>query len=103
MMVIINVVSKVQTKEVTGSNGLFEIRFQDADLIMPNRRARALEIRAPRDGEYTPGLYTLATESLTTDQWDQLRLRRHPVLVPLAEAVNLASKALKEERPRALA
>ena len=102
-MVIICVVSKVQTKEATGAKGQFEIRFQEADLIMPSRRARALEIRAPRDGEYTPGLYTLAAESLSTDRWDRLELRRHPVLIPLAEAVKLAEMALKEERPRALA
>lgn len=103
MVEIISVVSKVQTKDVRGPNGPFEIRFQDADRIMPNRRARALEIRAPRHGEYTPGLYTLAAESLSTNQWDQLELRRLPVLVTLAEAVNLAEKALKEGRPRALA
>ena len=102
-MVIISVVSKVQTKQVSGAAGQFEIRYQDADLIMPNRRARALEIRAPRDGEYRPGLYTLAAESLSTNQWDQLEMRRNLILIPLAEAVALAEKALKEERPRALA
>lgn len=101
-MVIINVLSKVQTKEVRGPNGPFEIRTQEADLIMPNRRARALEIPAPRDGEYPSGLYSLAAESFSTNQWDQLEMRRYPVLIPLAEAVALAEEALKE-RPRALA
>ncbi len=101
IMEIISVVSNVQTKELQGSNGPFEIRYQEADLIMPNRRARALEIRAPRDGEYPPGLYTVAAESFSTNQWDQLELRRYPVLIPLAEAVALAEEALKE-RPRAL-
>ncbi len=65
IMEIISVVSKVQTKELQSSNGPFEIRYQEADLIMPNRRARALEIRAPRDGEYPPGLYILAAESFS--------------------------------------
>ena len=44
---------------------------------MPNRRARALETRAPRDGEYPPGLYTLAAESSSTNQWDQLGVESH--------------------------
>ncbi len=100
-MEIISVISKVQTKEIKGSNGPFEIRYQEADLIMPNRRARALEIPAPRDGEYPPDLYTLAAESFSTNQWDQLVLRRYLVLIPLAEWVALAEEALKE-RPRAL-
>ena len=100
-MEIISVVSKVKTKEIRGSDGPFEIRYQEADLIMPNRRARALEIRAPRDGEYPPELYTLAAESFTTNQWDQLEMRRHPVLILLTEAVDLAHEMLKE-RPRAL-
>ena len=100
-MQIISIVSKVKTKEGRGSKGPFEIRFQEADLIMPNRRARALEIRAPRDGEYPLGLYTLAAESVTTNQYDQLELRRYLVLIPLAEAVAFAEEMLKE-RPRAL-
>ncbi len=77
IMEIISVVSKVQTKELQSSNGPFEIRYQEADLIMPNRRARALEIRAPRDGEYPPGLYTLAAESFSTNHWDQLGVESH--------------------------
>ena len=39
---------------------------------MPNRLSRALETRAPLDGEYPPGLYTLAAESFSTNHWDQL-------------------------------
>ena len=71
-MGIICVVSKVKTQEIRGSDGPFEVRYQEADLIMPNRRARAREIRAPSDGEYPPGRYTLAAESFKTKQWDQL-------------------------------
>lgn len=101
-MEIINVISKVKTREINASSGPFKIRFQDADLVMPNSRIRALEIRAPRDGEYPLGLYSLAPESFSTDRWDQLEMRRHPVLIPLTEAVAMAEQVLKE-RPRAIA
>jgi len=57
-MVIIGVVSEVTTKKGRTSSGPFEIRYQEADIIMPNRRASALETRTPRDGEYPPGSFT---------------------------------------------
>ena len=98
-MKINSVVSKAQTKKVKGPNGPFEIRHQEADNIMPNRRARALEIPAPCDGEYPPGLYSLAPVSFSTNQWDPLEMRRYPHLKSLAEAVALAGEMLKE-RPR---
>ncbi len=76
-MGIIGVVSKVQSKEVRGPDGPFEIRYQEADFIMLNRLVRALQTRAPRDGEYRPGLYILAAESFSTNQWDQLGVESH--------------------------
>ncbi len=64
-MEIISVVSKANTKKCRNSSGPFEIRYQEADFIMPIRRVRALETRTPRDGEYPPGLYILAAESFS--------------------------------------
>ncbi len=64
-MEIISVVSKAKTKKGRSSSGPFEIRYQEADFIMPIRRVRALETRTPHDGEYPPGLYILAAESFS--------------------------------------
>ena len=89
-MEIIGVVSEVTTKKGRTSSGPFEIRYQKADFIMPNRRAKALETRTPRDGEYPPGLYILAAEGFSINQWDQLGVECHRVVYGSGGKVYLA-------------
>ncbi len=76
-MEIISVVSKAKTKKGRSSSGPFEIRYQEADFIMPIRRVRALETRTPRDGEYPARPLHLGGGELLHNQWDQLAVESH--------------------------
>ncbi len=94
-MIVIDVVSKVKTRHVETADKSFDIRYQEADLLVPNGRPRPTEVRPPGKAEYALGFYTLAPQSLTTDTFDRLQLR-YVALVPLSDAIDTANHWLRK-------
>lgn len=99
-MIVIEVVSEAKTRHVETAEKSFDIRYQEADLLVPNGRPRPTEVRPPGKAEYAPGYYTLAPQSLTTDTFDRLQMR-YVALVPLSDAIDFANDTLaKRKTPR---
>ena len=96
-MIVIEVFSKVKTRHVETADKSFDIRYQEADLLVPNGRPRPTEVRPPGKAEYAPGFYTLAPQSLTTDTYDRLQLR-YVTLVPLSDAIDTANHTLRKRK-----
>ena len=96
-MITIEVISKVKTRHVETADKAFDIRYQEADLLLPNGRPRPTEVRPPGKAEYTLGFYTLAHQSLTTDTFDRLQLR-YVALVPLSDAIDTANATLRKRK-----
>ena len=96
-MVVLDIVSKVKTRHVETADKSFDIRYQEADLLVPNGRPRPTEVRPPGKAEYALGFYTLAPQSLTTDTFDRLQLR-YVALVPLSDAIDTANHWLRNRK-----
>ena len=96
-MIVIDVVSKVKTRHVETVDKSFDIRYQEADLLVPNGRPRPTEVRPPGKAEYALGFYTLAPQSFTTDTFDRLQLR-YVALVPLSDAIDTANHTLRKRK-----
>jgi len=94
-MIIIKIQSEIKTRDVQGKKGAFTVRFQEAELIYEDRRARYVEVTPPRDQSYTVDeLYTLDSHSVRTNDYDRLELSRYVDLVPLSKAVEFATQCL---------
>ena len=96
-MITIKVVSEVKVRHVETADKAFDIRYQEADLLLPNGRPRPTEVRPPGKAEYPLGFYTLAPQSLTTDLYDRLQLR-YVALVPLSDAIDSANQTLRKRK-----
>ena len=96
-MIIIRILSEVNTREVQGKKGAFTVRFQEAELVYEERRPRYVEVTPPADQPYTvDGLYSLDSRSVRPSDYDRLELSRYVDLVPLEAAVDFATQCLTE-------
>lgn len=96
-MIAIKIASSLKTKDVTSRKGPLTIRYQEADLIQPDRRPRYLEVTPPANQEYeVDEFYSVAPHSVRTNDYDKLELSRYVDLIPLADAVKFATSCLTD-------
>lgn len=94
-MLILKVFGLIHQRKVTKKDGTeFEIRFQEAEIVLENRRPRVVEISIPGQGHYAEGLYTLSAQSFRPDKYERLEMA-YPTLTPLEEALKSADKEIK--------
>ena len=101
-MLILNVFGLVHQRKIKKKDGTeFEIRFQEAEIVLENRRPRVVEISIPGEGHYDEGLYTLSAESFRPNNYERLEMK-FPTLTPLEEALKVGEKECKAWKSRKL-
>lgn len=92
-MLILNVFGKKYQRTGTKKDGTeFKVNYQEAEMIRENKRPRVVEVSVPRDGVYPEGLYTLDESSYRPDRYDRLSLSSYLRLLPLDDAILIATK-----------
>ena len=87
-MIIIKITSEVRTRDVNGKRGDFTVRFQEGDLLTPDKRPRYVEVTPPKDSSYeTDTLYTVAPHCIRTNNYDRLELSKYIDLIPLGDGL----------------
>ena len=102
-MLILKVFSQKHQRTGTKKDGTeFKVIYQEAEVLRRNRRPRLVEVSSPKDGAYVEGLYTLDESSFRPDNYDRLSLSPYIRLMPLNDAVQIATEAeeLHSARPK---
>lgn len=77
----------------------FRVRYQEAEILLKNKRPRVVQISSPVDRPYEEGLYTVDSESFHSDRFERLEMV-FPKLIPLEEAMQMAEEQIKARKAR---